>query len=200
MKVANMKAEPRTAIGRNQTQHLRKEGWLPAVVYGQKKESIAISISQWEFEQHIKHHHKVYALDIGGQRQDAFLQDLQFNVLNDQPLHVDFRRIDLNEAMDVQVEITLIGHPVGLGKGGTLLKDNLKITISCLPTAIPEVVEVAIGHLDAGEALLAKDLALPDGVKLAVPDDTIICRVSGEAAPAPEEGEEGAEGDDKPAE
>jgi large subunit ribosomal protein L25 len=189
MKVANMKAASRSAIGRNQTQHLRKEGWLPAIVYGEKKEPVPISISEWEFEQHIKQHHKVYSLEIEGTRQDAFLQTIHFDSLTDRPLHADFLRIDLNKPMEVDVEINLLGHPVGLGKGGSLLRDNMKIKIRCLPAAIPENIEVAIGHLDTGQSLLAKDLKLGEGVELAAAPDLPICRVTGtgdEEAPADE--------------
>jgi hypothetical protein len=61
-----MKAETRTAIGRNQLRALRAKGWTPAVVYGEKKDPLSISISEWELEQHIKKHHKVFRLEIDG--------------------------------------------------------------------------------------------------------------------------------------
>ena len=178
MEVARMKAEARTAIGRNKTKHLRNVGWLPAIVYGDGKEPQPISISEWEFEQHLKHHHKVYALEIDGTKQDAYLQALKFDVLTDRPQHVDFMRIDLNKPIELDVEISFLGHPVGASKGGTLIKDNTQVRIRCLPTAIPETLEVSVAGLDLNDVLLANQIELPEGVELAGEASTPICRVS----------------------
>lgn len=178
MQVARLKAEPRTAIGRNQVAHLRKEGWTPAVVYGDDKGPQPISISEWELEQHIKQHHKVYRLDIDGSQQDAYLQEIQFDALTDRPRHVDFKRIDLSKPIEVEVEVHLLGHPVGLGKGGVLIKDHQQVTIRCLPTAIPEEIEITITDLDLDQAVHAKDLPLPQGVELVVPPEMVICHVA----------------------
>lgn len=190
MKVAKLKGERRTALGRNQVNHLRAQGWLPAVVYGENKESMSISISEWELEQHIKHHHKVFQLEIDGASQAAFLQDIQWDVLTDHPRHVDFKRVDLNKPIAVEIEATFVGHPVGAGKGGTLIKDHAKFLVNCLPTAIPELFEVDVSKLDLDQSILAKDLVLPEGLTLAVSGDTVICHVAklagpAEAAPAP---------------
>lgn len=188
MKVAKLKGERRTALGRNQVNHLRAQGWLPAVVYGDNKESMSIAISEWELEQHIKHHHKVFQLDIDGTSQAAFLQDIQWDVITDHPVHVDFKRVDLTKPIAVEIEATFVGHPVGAGKGGTLIKDHAKFMVNCLPTAIPEVFEVDVSSLDLDQSILAKDLALPEGVTLAVAGDMVICHVaklSGPAEPAP---------------
>lgn len=201
MEVARMKAEARTAIGRNKTKHLRKVGWLPAIVYGAGKEPEAISISEWELEQHLKHHHKVYALDIDGTKQDAYLQALKFDVLTDRPQHVDFMRIDLNKPIELDVEINFLGHPVGASKGGTLIKDHTQARIRCLPTAIPEAIEVSVAGLDINDVLLANQLELPEGVELVGDSNQPVCRVSAAAKAeeaAPEEGGspegEGSEG------
>jgi len=188
MKVAKLKGERRTALGRNQVNHLRAQGWLPAVVYGDNKESMSIAISEWELEQHIKHHHKVFQLEIDGTSQAAFLQDIQWDVLTDHPRHVDFKRVDLNKPIAVEIEATFIGYPVGGGKGGTLIKDHARFMVNCLPTAIPEVFEVDVTKLDLDQSILAKDLVLPEGVTLAVSGETVICHVAklaGPAEPAP---------------
>lgn len=189
MQVATMKAERRTANGRNQVAHLRKEGWVPAVVYGGSEPPMSISISEWEMEQHVKSHHRVFRIEVDGQRQDAYLQDIQWNALTDRASHVDFKRIDLSKPIELEVEVTLLGHPVGLSKGGVLLKDHNTIKISCLPTAIPETIEVTIAHLDVDMALTAKELELPAGVSLAVSPDLVLCHVAKlvvQAAPAAE--------------
>ena len=73
MKVVPMKAERRTALGRNQVAQLRSQGWMPAVVYGDGKESTSIAISEWELDQHVKGHHRVFMLDISGTPESAFM-------------------------------------------------------------------------------------------------------------------------------
>ena len=197
MEVARMKAEARTAIGRNKTKHLRREGWLPAIVYGADKEPQAISISEWEFEQHLKHHHKVYALEIDGTKQAAYLQALKFDTLTDRPQHVDFMRIDLNKPIELEVEVSFLGHPAGESKGGTLIKDNTHVRIRCLPTAIPENIEVSVAELDLNDVLLTNQLDLPEGVELVGDGKAALCRVvtakiqPDEAAPADGDAPEG---------
>lgn len=178
MKVVKMKAERRTALGRNQVAQLRKQGWLPAVVYGDGKEPQSVSISEWEIEQHVKAHHKVFDLDIGGTKQAAFLQEVTWHVTNDRPVHVDFKRIDLTKEIDAEVEVSLIGYPVGLGKGGALTKDHIVIMVRCLPTAIPDEIEHDITSLDLDQSLTAGQLALPAGVVLVTPPTTSVCRVA----------------------
>ena len=89
MKVVRMKAERRTAVGRNQLKKLRKEGFMPAVVYGEGKEALSIAISEWELERHVEQHHKVFSLEIAGSTQSALLQEIAWQATTDRPLHAD---------------------------------------------------------------------------------------------------------------
>ena len=109
----------------------------------------------------------------------AWLQDVAWKATTDRPLHADFLRIDLDKPWETAVEVSLLGHPAGLSKGGALIKDNLVIKVSALPKDLPEGLEIDISKLDAGDAIRAKDLALPDGVSLAVDPELYICRVTG---------------------
>ncbi len=191
MQVVRMKAERRTALGRNQVANLRQQGWLPAVVYGDGKEPVSISVSEWELEQHVKAHHKVFQLEIAGQAQAALLQEVAWYATSDRPQHADFKRIDLNKPIDTEVEVSLIGHPVGLGKGGTLMKDHVVIEVRCLPTEIPDHIEYDVSKVDLDEFVHASQLTLPKGVTLLTAPSTTICHVAKlvvqavpEAAPA----------------
>lgn len=200
MQVVRMKAERRSALGRNKVAHLRAEGWLPAVVYGEGKEPTPIQISEWELEQHVKAHHRVFELDIGGAAEAAYLQEVVWKATTDRPLHADFRRIDLNKPIESDVEVTLLGHPAGLSKGGALIKDHLVIRVNSLPTAIPELLECDISALEIDQALRAKDVPLPPGVTLASEPEMPVCHVAKAVVvveappPAPAEGAAGAEG------
>ncbi|MBX3462125.1 MAG: 50S ribosomal protein L25 [Planctomycetes bacterium] len=173
-----MKAERRTALGRNQVAQLRAQGWLPAVVYGEGQEPVSIAISEWELEQHVKAHHKLFQLEIGGAAQSALLHEIAWQATTDRPLHADFKRVDLTKPIETQVEVALVGHPVGLGKGGTLVKDHLVLTVRCLPTAIPEGLEHDVGALDLDQSVQAGQIALPPGVTLVTPAHTSVCHVA----------------------
>jgi len=189
MQVVRMKAERRTALGRNRVAKLRADGWMPAVVYGEGKEAVSISISEWELEQHIKAHHRVFQLDIAGQAQAAFLQEVSWANTTDRPVHADFKRIDLTKPIESAVEVTLAGHPVGLGKGGTLVKDHMQVMIRCLPTEIPDSIEHDISSLEIDQFLTAGELKLPAGVMLVSEAKMPVCHVAKlvvqEVAPAP---------------
>ena len=178
MQVVRMKAERRTALGRNRISQLRAQGWMPAVVYGEGKEALSISISEWELEQHVKAHHRVFQLEIAGQPQAAFLQDIAWHVTSDRPLHADFKRIDLTKPIEAEVEVVLAGHPVGLSKGGTLMKDRVKISVRCLPTAIPDSIEYDVSKLEIDQYVLASQLVMPANVTLVTVGTASICHVA----------------------
>lgn len=195
MKVVPMKGESRTAIGRNQVAHIRKEGWMPAVIYGDKQESVSIRISEWELTKHVRDHHKVFTLEVGGAKQTAFLQDVAFDTLTDRPLHADFMRIDLEKPMETQIEVILVGFPAGLAKGGTLVKDQVVIKIRCLPTLIPEVLECNVSKLEIEEHIRASELTLPEGVEVLSAPNTSICHVLRPSGARDKDGDEEGEGD-----
>jgi large subunit ribosomal protein L25 len=189
MQVVRMKAERRSALGRNRVAQLRTQGWMPAVVYGESQEPISIAISEWELEQHVKAHHRVFQLDIAGQAQAAFLQGIAWHTTTDRPLHADFKRIDLTKPIEAEVEVSLTGHPIGLSKGGTLIKDHIQVKVRCLPTEIPDELAHDVSKLEIDDYVMASQLAIPQGVTLVTPATTPICHVAKivvqEAAPAP---------------
>ena len=177
MEVANINAETRGDIGSNKVAYLRGDGFIPAVLYGGKADPISLQINAQAMNACLRARQKVYNLSIGGQEQPSFLQEVQWDVLTDQPLHIDFLRIDMSKPIELDVELTFVGHPVGASKGGTMIRDRRVIRLSCKPEAIPSHVEVNIGPMDLGDKILAEDLELPEGVSLAIPGKTMICRI-----------------------
>lgn len=194
MQVANIKAAARAESGKKATRKLRAQGRVPGVMYGLGGQNQSFTVDVADLQSHLRHHHRIYKVKLGKDEQAAYLQDVQWDCLTDEPLHVDFRRIDLNQPMDVVVEVALVGHPIGASKGGVLLRDHMEIGIKALPTAIPDNLPVKVEHLDIGGKIFAKDLPLPAGVTLNVSPDMVICRVveakievaapAAEAAPA----------------
>ncbi|TAH35981.1 MAG: 50S ribosomal protein L25 [Planctomycetota bacterium] len=197
MEVQVLQAQSRAARGKRAAFVLRRAGQLPAVVYGEGAEPAAVSLNAHEFEALLRHHERVFQLDIDGRREKVLLHEIQWDALGDRPRHVDFLRISHHATVEVKVEIEFIGHPKGLAKGGEFVKQMTELLVSCAPEAIPNSLPLKVGDLDVGSTVKVSDLALPAGVKALAPADALVCAVNlrgieAEAAPAPE-GEAGAE-------
>ena len=197
MEVAKISATARQQTGKRVNARLRAEGRVPGVMYGLSNPNQSFSLDVLELQNHLRQHHRIYKVSLGREEHAAYLQDVQLDCITDEPMHVDFMRIDLNKPMDLRVEVSLVGHPIGLSKGGVLIRDNMEIEISALPTAIPENLPVKIDRLEIGDKLYAKELALPEGVSLRVSPDLLICHVVEariEVAPEPAAAAAPAEG------
>ena len=202
MEVANIRAERRSSVGKHKVAKLRAEGFVPAVIYGEGQQPTSLTLVRNDLEAHLRHHHRVFDVEVEGERQPAYLQDVQWDCLTDAPLHVDFKRIRLDQEIEVEVELAFIGHPVGAGKGGSLVRDHQSITVRCLPTNVPESVEVNVLPLDIGQEILARDLPLAEGVTLVLDPETVVCHVvqATVAAAAPAEEAPAEEGETPPPE
>jgi large subunit ribosomal protein L25 len=197
MEVATIKAQGREVFGRRAMAKVRATGQIPAVVYGRGGENVSISVPFREFSRHVWKHHKLFVLDIGGSKEDVYLQDLQWDNLNDEILHADFIRVDFNEPRRFTVPLTFVGNAKGSATGVFDSKIEA-IDLECPPTALPESIRVVINDLDVGDALLVKDLPLPPNTKALSDPDEMVCNViakssGGDDAEAAGEGE--AEGE-----
>lgn len=193
MDIATIEVTARPETGRNQVARLREQGRVPAVLYGLGRDSLSLSVDEREFERHVRQHHKLFKLAMDGKEQAIFLHDVQWDILTDRPLHLDFLRIDLDKPMHVSVELAYLGHPKGISKGGRFVKDLADLKVVCLPAAIPDSIELRVGELDLAEKIVGSDLELPEGVTLDLPGDTVVCHVTGEILESEDEGE--GEGD-----
>ena len=206
MEIATIRVQKREQTGTKKIRRLRDENKVPAVLYGEGKESLPIAIDHDELTRHLRHHLRIYKLDLAGKTQGCYLKEVQWDTLTDEPLHVDFQRIDLAKPIEVEVEVLYVGHPKGIAHGGRFIKDLHTVKLKSLPAAIPEDVELKVEHLDLHGKALAGELELPAGCELAVSPDTQVCHVTGEIlvveieeAPVERvEGAEGAEGEAKP--
>ncbi|MHC4514932.1 MAG: 50S ribosomal protein L25 [Planctomycetota bacterium] len=209
MEIATIRIQKRQQTGTKKVRRLRDENKVPAVLYGAGKESLPIVIDHDELNRHLRHHLRIYKLDLAGTTQGCYLKEVQWDTLTDEPLHVDFQRIDLTKPIEVEVELLYVGHPKGIAHGGRFIKDLHTIKLRSLPAAIPEDLELKVEHLDLHGRVLAEELELPSDCTLAVSPDTQVCHVTGEIKvveieEAPVEGAEGeeraegAEGEAKP--
>jgi large subunit ribosomal protein L25 len=202
-----LSARPRTVVGKHVAQ-LRRDGVLPAVVYGAGTESQSISIDAHEFE--LLHRstgrHALIDLTVEGNGKAAtpvLLQAVHEHPLSRRPLHVDLLVVNLEEERTVDVPIAFIGESEAVAKqGGVLLHMLNAVLVRAKPDNLPSAIEIDISPLVDFEGVLhASDLVIPEGVTLVTDPHEAVVRVQpprieeepvvAEAAEAPE-GEEGA--------
>lgn len=187
-----LKGTKREKVGTRAARKLRANGRLPASLQAHGEDlHIDFSIDETEFLATRRHHTHLYDLDIEGTQEAAVVQELQWDTFGERLLHIEFKRVRRGEKTESTVALEWFGHP----KGGVLNHLVNDITISSIPSKIPDSIEVKVGELEPGDSIHASDLELPEGVELAIPGDTLIANVVVPRADAADEGEEAAEGE-----
>ena len=183
-------AKKRERVGSKYAARVRKSGGLPAIVYGHGQEPLPVAIEAHEALKHIMKGEKVFSLDVDGKKEFVLLKDIGYDYLGTNVVHIDLARVDLNERVNTHVHIKLVGEPVGLKTAGTVLMHPVtEITINCLVTNLPDVIEVDIRDLGLGGIIHASDVKLPkDTMKLVSDPHGIIAQIvvtgAGESAAA----------------
>lgn len=171
-------AEPRTDLGSAKSGRLRASGRIPAVVYGKGTEPFAISVEARAFRSALSGHAGLNAL-LDLQLDDgthlALARDIQRHPVKGTVTHVDFLIVKRDQAIVVDVPITLVGEAHGVtSMGGMIVQDHSTLTVIATPVTIPDVIEVDISALELGQTVRLSDLTLPNGVTTEVDPETII--------------------------
>jgi len=205
----NLKAIVREGIGSSESKRLRKDGNIPAVVYGLGMDPLSVSVNAREFRNALKTEagtNVIINLEVGSDNYTALAREIQKHPYRDEYLHIDLIQIDLTQTVEADVQIDFVGIPVGVKEEGGLVQTiNSSISISALPTNIPTSIELDISALNVGDNLTATDVNLPEGVELANEDDeSLLVTITLPRAAVEEEedldelgmeGEEGADGE-----
>ncbi|MHC4537215.1 MAG: 50S ribosomal protein L25 [Planctomycetota bacterium] len=171
-----LKAEIRERTGTNTVQKVRKEGRIPAIVYGHKKTPVAISLDAHNFVEVLHHGHRLIDVQINKKKEKTIVKDLQYDYLGKNVIHADLMRVDITEAIKVNVPIELKGANTAKGthEGGIIEEHADNLEIECKATDIPETIVVWVKEVGVGDALHASDITLPEGVKLLSPPETLL--------------------------
>ena len=175
----------REKTGKEVAKKLRREGKLPAVVYGGKREPVAIEVDRKAVSELVqKSEHgvrSVFLLKMAGtdQQRHAMIKDITIDPISRRMTHIDFVRV----AMDEMVRVTIPVHPVGTAKGvkvgGGILDFQIReLHVECLPNAIPDSIDVDVTGLDHHDYLRIKDLKLPEGVKVLDDPERVVVGVT----------------------
>lgn len=191
------KAERRDRAGKGAARALRRAGRVPAVIYGDKKDPISISLPYKETEMAIQAGgflSHILTIDVDGDKVQVIPRDYQLDVVRDFPMHVDFLRVSSTTKITVGVHVEFLNEETcpGLKRGGALNIVRRDIEVECPATSIPEAIEVDLAEADIGDSIHISAVQLPDGVVPTITDrDFTIATI---AAPAgyndDEEGEE----------
>lgn len=189
-------AEARAAEsrGKNEARRLRAKGSIPAVVYGAKKESVAVAVDPKQITR-ILHsesgHNTIFDLQINGNKEKVMIVDWQYEPLKDQLLHIDLKRIDMSKTIRVSVPVSLVGVPEGVKTQGGILDQVVReVEIECLPTDIPSSLEVNVEKLMFGDVVRVSDLPHSGKIKFITAEDQTVAHVTAvkeEVEPTPVE-------------
>jgi len=175
-------AESRDSRGKNEARRLRAKGSMPAVVYGGADGPTAVAVDPKELTKilHSKTgHNTIFNLSLASNgTTPVMIVDWQFDPIKDSLLHVDLKRIDLNQRITVKVPVVTQGDPKGVKlQGGIHEIITREIEIECLPDDIPEQFTVNVSELMIGQNIRAGDIPLSSSMKLVSPADSVISHV-----------------------
>jgi large subunit ribosomal protein L25 len=157
---------------------LRKSGRIPAVVYGHKEETVSVALSGDEVNAVLRHKVQIVDLKMDGGVQKAQIRDVQWDHLGKEVLHVDLKRVSVDERIEISVPLELRGIAPGVTAGGVLDQPIHSLRVECLAIAVPESIRVNILELQLGAAIHVRDLQLPQGVKALDDPDAIVVHVT----------------------
>ncbi len=192
-KARQLKAEIRKETGSKAAAKARKQGQVPAIVYGHKKEPVAISLDAHDFGEGLHHGQRLMDVQLGKKSQKVIIKDLQYDHLGKDIIHADLMRVDVTETVTVTVPIELKGTARGAEHGGIVEEHTDHLQVECKVTDIPESVVISVRNMEVGDTLHARDIELPPGVKLVSDPDMLMVACSlVAAAKTAEEAEEEA--------
>lgn len=185
-----LKAEVRTKTGTKAAAKIRKQGRVPATVYGHKQTPTSLSLDAHEFVQGLHLGHRFMEIEIEGKPEAMIVKDLQYDHFGRNVVHVDFMRVDVTERIKVQVPIELKGTAKGTQEGGIVEEHATRLEVECLVSNIPDTILVVVKDVGVGDVIHASAVELPDGVDLVSPAETLLvtCHMKAAAVSA-EEGE-----------
>jgi large subunit ribosomal protein L25 len=203
-------ATVRDKVGKGAARATRREGQIPAVIYGGKQPALPISLSYWEIDQKIHgggFFTTLATIDVGSEKIRVIPRDSQIDPVSDRPLHVDFLRVLEGARLTIDVPVHFIneGAAPGIRRGGVLNIVRHTVNITCPAEAIPEQLICDLTGLDINDSLHISSVALPEGVEPTITDrDFTVATIAAPAgvkeeiraaaeAAAAEEGEEGEE-------
>ena len=203
----NLKALKREKLTSGSNNKLRAEGLIPAILYGGKDPNQNISVSKKELSSIINSDtflSKVLEIELEGKKEKVIPRDVSYNVISEEPIHIDFMRIVSGKKIILEIPVKFINHPdsPGLKRGGVLNIVRRKVELKCPAESIPDEIVVDLAGTDIGTSIKISSVKLPESVMPTITDrDFVVATVAAPTIikepekPAEEAPAEGAEGE-----
>lgn len=202
-----LKTEPRNDHGSRAARKARRDGRIPANIFGHGKPNASVTIDAHDLDMALLTPAQVFTLVVDGTEESCLVKEVQYDTFAQNVLHVDLARIDMAEEVSVEVALEFRGVAAGLAEGGVQIIHHPTVSVLCPAGSIPESIAVDVTNLELSQTMHASEIVLPSDVKLdrnQMPDSEPIVGVSlpkiveEEVPEEPEEGEELAEGEEAP--
>lgn len=195
MERISLQARRRDGLGKGQARKLRRTGQVPGVVYGRRREPLPVVVEAKSLRNVL---HTQAGMNVlidlsiaNGDRaaETVRVKDVQRDIFLRDIIHVDFHTISLTETLEAHVPLSFLGQAPGLAEGGVFEVHLREVVVECLPTQIPDHIEVDISGLAVGDSIHARDLKVPPEVSIVTPPEEVVATVVmpkavEEAAPA----------------
>lgn len=165
-------AEPRTESGKSASRRYRREGKIPAVVYGAGKDNMSLLLDHHEIFHKLEtegFQSAIIKINVGKTVEQAILRAVQMNPVKPDVMHVDFQRISAKEKLHIAVPVHFVGEEEAPGvktEGGIMSHNINEVDVSCLPADLPEYLEVDVSGLHVNDSVHLSDLKVPEGVEI----------------------------------
>lgn len=171
--------EKRDLKGNKALRQLRQDMKIPGVYYSYDGNNILFQISNNEIKNAIQSGANIFTVNVGGKEQNVIFKSVQYHPVTEQIIHIDLYGVDMNKPISIKIPIVYVGTPSGVSTEGGVVVTNLnEIEISCLPSDIPENIEVDISNVALGENIQAGDVDLGDKFKLVTMEDSALMSVT----------------------
>ncbi len=169
-----LKVEVRQEVGSKHAARLRREGRLPAIVYGHGQKPVAVSLHLYNFAEMLHHGHRLFDVKMDKRSETLLVKDLQYDHLGKDIIHADLVRVNLAETVKVTVPTELRGTAKGTHEGGIVDEHLDHLEIECRVSDIPKVIPVYVKALNVGDSIHAGDIDLPEGAKLVTDAEALV--------------------------
>lgn len=169
MQQVRLEAQKRETAGKGAARGMRRAGHIPGVLYGRKNEVIPIRIDARGFQDFLQNYgeNAFINLEIADHgTENVMVKEIQRDPVSNQLLHTDLLRISMDEPITAAASIVLVGSAPGIQEGGILEFPHRQLTLHCLPTLLPEEIEVDISELEIDDRLSVEDISLPEDIEI----------------------------------
>ena len=192
----SLSARIREGKGKSVARKLRREQQIPAVLYGQAREPVLLTVKTADFQALLKKsegQNVMLGLSVesekGTNETTVIIKELQVDPIKDTYLHADFHEISMTKELTVNVSVRLLNTPVGVTNGGVLQHIRRELMVTCLPDKLIEYLSIDVSGLDIGDSIHVRDFEFPEGVKNALEDHLTVAVVAAPTVKAEEEEE-----------